>query len=369
MNRGSPKIMDCQALDRLFAVLRDRGYQVIGPTVRDQAIVYDAVTGVADLPVGWTDVQQPGSYRLVRRQDQAVFGYGVGPQSWKQFLFPPRQQLFQVTRDGQGLRLNAAPPEAPRLAFIGVRACELQAIAIQDQVFQQGASVDNAYRRRREQIFVVAVHCGHAGQTCFCASMGSGPRVSGDFDLALTEIVDGCQQQLLVELGSDRGADVFQQVPQREATAAEIKAAAAVVDAAEAQMGRRLDAATVAERLGQRPEHPHWEAVARRCLSCANCTLVCPTCFCSTVEDVTDLAGQSAGRIRRWDSCFNQDFSTISGGRIRSSVMSRYRQWLTHKLSFWVEQFGRSGCVGCGRCITWCPVGIDLTVEAAALAE
>lgn len=97
--------------------------------------------------------------------------------------------------------------------------------------------------------------------------------------------------------------------------------------------------------------------------------MVCPTCFCTGVEDVTALAGDVTERVRKWDSCFTADFSYQHGGVVRESTKSRYRQWLTHKLSSWVDQFGSSGCVGCGRCITWCPTGIDLTAEVAAIAE
>jgi sulfhydrogenase subunit beta (sulfur reductase) len=107
--------------------------------------------------------------------------------------------------------------------------------------------------------------------------------------------------------------------------------------------------------------------VASRCLGCANCTLACPTCFCASVSDTTDLEGETAARVRRWDSCFTLDHSYIHGGSVRASLRARYRQWLTHKLASWIDQFGVSGCVGCGRCITWCPVGIDITEEVAAI--
>ena len=106
-----------------------------------------------------------------------------------------------------------------------------------------------------------------------------------------------------------------------------------------------------------------WQDLAQRCLDCGNCTMACPTCFCSKVEDITDLTGDHAERWREWDSCFTMDFSYIHGGSVRATTRSRYRQWLVHKLATWLDQFGSSGCVGCGRCITWCPVGIDLTEE------
>jgi Fe-S-cluster-containing hydrogenase component 2 len=131
-------------------------------------------------------------------------------------------------------------------------------------------------------------------------------------------------------------------------------------------MGRSLEAAGLDKVLLAGLESPRWEATAARCLSCANCTMVCPTCFCTTVEDTTDLTGDHAERWRRWDSCFTLDFSYIHGGAVRRTTASRYRQWLTHKFATWFEQFGESGCVGCGRCITWCPAGIDVTEEARA---
>ena len=149
--------------------------------------------------------------------------------------------------------------------------------------------------------------------------------------------------------------------------AADLAAAAASVDRAAQQMGRAMDTHDIRDLLLDNLDHPRWDAVASRCLSCANCTLVCPTCFCSAVEDTTDLSGEEAERARVWDSCFSVDYSYIHGGSVRQSGRSRYRQWMTHKLGTWFDQFGTSGCVGCGRCITWCPVGIDITEEVAAI--
>jgi ferredoxin len=360
VDRAEARILERAGLARLLEGLRADHYRLIGPTVRDGAIVYDAIESLDDLPAGWTDEQGPGRYHLSQRGDGTLFGYTVGPQSWKRLLFPPRIRIFSARRNGRSLAFSEEQDEPQRYAFIGVRACELRAIAIQDRIFLEGPHDDPFYRRRREGAFILAVNCTRAGGTCFCASMGTGPRVGPGFDLTITELVRDERHDFLVEVGSERGAEALAGIPGRPSEAADR-------EAAEEQMGRSLDTDALPELLESAAESPRWDDVERRCLACTNCTLVCPTCFCSSVEDVSDLGGERAERWRRWDSCFTLDFSYIHGGAVRPSIRSRYRQWLTHKLGTWHAQFGSSGCVGCGRCITWCPVGIDLTEEVKAL--
>ena len=359
-------VIQPETLELLVAGLRERGFRVLGPTVRDGAIVCDDLASAADLPVGWTDEQEAGRYRLARRADEARFGFAAGPHSWKQFLLPPRVRLWRSRRAADG-GLEVDPGERPDrpLALVGVRACDLHAIATQDRVFLQGRYVEADYAARRAEAFVVAVDCVEPGGTCFCASLGTGPKAAAGFDLALTEILDG-EHRFLAEAGSERGAELLRALPRREPSAADREAAAAAVAGAVARMGRRLDATDLRGLLARNLEHPRWDEVAARCLTCGNCTMVCPTCFCTDVQDVTDLAAE-AERVRLWDTCFSVGYSYVHGGSVRPSGRARYRQWLTHKFGTWHDQFGTSGCVGCGRCITWCPVGIDVTEELAAI--
>jgi sulfhydrogenase subunit beta (sulfur reductase) len=364
---GATMLLDPHGLQALLDVLHAGDFDVVGPTVQDGVIIYDRIRRLEDLPVGWGDRQDAGGYRLQRRTDAALFGYAVGPHSWKRFLHPPVERLFRAMRDRDGFAVQPEPLSAKPFAFIGVRACELHAIAIQDRVFLSGPHQDHRYAARRRGAFIVAVNCGTAAGTCFCASMGTGPRARAGFDVALTELIDGTRHAFLAEAGSEAGARVLAGLPSRPAGPDAVRAAESVVAHTAASMGRHMDTAGLKERLQENPEHPRWDDVAGRCLACANCTMVCPTCFCTTVSDHTDLAGREATREQRWDSCFTADFSYIHGGAVRASTRARYRQWMTHKLAHWIDQFGTSGCVGCGRCITWCPVGIDITEEAAAI--
>jgi len=349
--------------DQLFAVLAHRGYQVVGPTIDQEAIVYGEIRSVADLPVGWTDEQAPGKYRIVRRNDETWFGFVVGPHSWKRYLFPPQMMLSEANLTSDGWQFKSADDVPPKLAFLGVRACEIAAMQVQDRVFLNGPYVDPAYERRRMQALVIAVNCTQAAPTCFCTSMNTGPECKSGYDIALTELDAG----FVVETGSPEGAAIVAALRTSPAALDDLQTAATARRQAVDQIKRRLNKDGIRDLLLGNLNHPRWDDVASRCLSCSNCTSVCPTCFCASVEEVADLSGEHVERQRIWDSCFNVNFSYINGGDVRDTIRSRYRQWLTHKLASWIDQFGASGCVGCGRCITWCPVGIDLTEEVAAL--
>ncbi|MFH0899388.1 MAG: 4Fe-4S dicluster domain-containing protein, partial [Pseudomonadota bacterium] len=314
--------------------------------------------------------QEAGTYRLRRRDDDRWFGYAVGQHSWKERFFLPEVTLWKVGRhDGTFVAAREQAP-AERLALLDVRPCDLAAIAIQDRIFVHDRFADPIYCAKRSQVFVVAVNCAAAGGTCFCVSMGTGPRAMQGFDLALTELTDGAGHRFLVEIGSEAGARILGRVgPVAVAGQVDTEAAAALCAATAAHMGRVFDNREIQRLLYGNLEHPRWKDVASRCLACTNCTLVCPTCFCATTQDLIDIDGRGAEQKRYWDSCFTMGHSYIHGGSVRASHLSRYRQWLVHKVCSWIDQFGMSGCVGCGRCITWCPVGIDITEEVAAIRQ
>lgn len=362
------RVMGPDGPQNLVRLLTERGFTVIGPKVIAEAILYEPYEQGDELPAGWTDEQDGGRYRLTSRGDGKLFDYVVGPQGWKRWLHPPRQRLWTATADGDGFTVDAAEPEVERMAFFGARACEIAAIAVQDRVFDNGDFKDPIYDARRAKAFVVAVDCSRSASTCFCASMGSGPATESGYDIRLSEIHTADGHAVLARAGSAAGADILDRLGLPAAPTADIDAARAITaNAADAQTRAMPDEA--AAILGRNLEHPRWTDVAARCLGCGSCTMVCPTCFCTGVEDVTGLDPNVAERWRHWESCFSVDFSYIHGGAIRQDAASRYRQWITHKLTHWHEQFGTSGCVGCGRCITWCPVGIDIVEETAAIRD
>lgn len=370
-------VLDLAGLQALVDVLHEAGYTVIGPTVRQGAIVHGPVRSVEDLPHGWGDEQEAGHYRLRRRDDDALFGFASGPQAAKPVFFPTDEVLWRGTRSGLTFEVDPPPdPDpgsgGPPYALLGVRSCDLCATGIHDAVLAGRGFGDAHYAARRADSFVVAVTCSDPGGTCFCVSMGTGPKPEqgrgAPFDLSLTELLHDGPHRFVVEVGSTRGGDLLARLAgAAPATEHDLAAADHVASGAARRMGRVLDTDGLKELLYASVESPHWEDVATRCLACTNCTAVCPTCFCTSVEDVSDLTGDADERHRVWDSCFNASFSYIHGGTVRESTSARYRQWMTHKLASWVDQFGMSGCVGCGRCIAWCPAAIDITQEADAL--
>nr|WP_235871077.1 4Fe-4S dicluster domain-containing protein [Rhodococcus spongiicola] len=357
-------VIDRRALDELIRVLRGDGRRVVGPTVRENAIVLAELESGAELPDGWGVTCAPGEYRLRPRPDGAVFAHSAGPMSWKQFVHPPHRVLWRAS----GGRFHAPEPEETRYAFLGVRGCDLAAIRTLDTVL--GADPDGYTARLLRDLVVVAVDCTDPGGVCFCASMGTGPAAGsagGGYDLALTELIDERGHRFLVEVATDTGLGLLARIPHTVAPAGDVAEARAAVDEARGRMGRAMPDVDLRALLRAARDEPVWDDVADRCLTCGNCTMVCPTCFCTSAEDVSELGGERAERHQRWASCFELDYSHLHGGSVRTSGASRYRQWMTHKLGTWFDQFGSSGCVGCGRCIDWCPVGIDITAEAARL--
>jgi NAD(P)H-flavin reductase/Pyruvate/2-oxoacid:ferredoxin oxidoreductase delta subunit len=351
-------------LQVLIDMLRADGRTVVGPTVADGAIVLDRIDSVEQLPAGWRDRQSPGQYRLENEGDARLFDFTVGPGGPKRWIFPPTVPLAVGRREEGQVTFAAVHPDVDLLALLGVRACELAAIRVQDRVFLDGPYTDEDYRARRSAVLTIAVECAVAGGTCFCTSMGTGPAVTDGADIVMSELDDG----FVLRAESGAGAALLARLPLATATADQILEARRQVDAVRESIGDPVATEGLHDRLLAQWDSPRWLQIAERCLTCTSCTMVCPTCFCTSVAQRSDLDGVVNENTRVWDSCFTVGFAKVAGGNFRSRARDRYRQWLTHKFATWIDQFGTFGCVGCGRCITWCPVGIDVRAELAAVA-
>ncbi|MEJ5367509.1 MAG: 4Fe-4S dicluster domain-containing protein [Bryobacteraceae bacterium] len=361
MRRKSYRL-DEKGLGALIARLRERDYQVYGPRVEDFALHWRPISSVEDLPRGWTQELAPGRARLAPGESAALFHHWTCAEGLKAILHLPVVRILAAERNNGAFRILDNPLPAEKCAFLGVRPCDLAALAILDRVLLGDRYADDIYRARRQNAFLVAVHCLQSAPVCFCASLGTGPRARAGFDIALAEFVESGAAEFFAEAGTAAGLEVLESCG---ATPAPPEWSRAVEEscARAAAQTRRLDIHAAPQLIDAVFDSPQWDAVARRCLACGNCTSVCPTCFCVNYEDRTSIDGRLAERWRVWDSCFTQSFTYIHGGSVRSSVKSRYRQWLSHKLARWQAQFGTPGCVGCGRCIAWCPAGIDITEE------
>ena len=357
-------------LNDLISTLRASGRRVIGPIVEDGALAMAEIEDAADLPFGWTAETAPGVVRLVRRPDgpgtQRAFDNGPSWRGIKPFTFPPRVDALAIETGADGrlsVRVEAPPPQPT--AVIGARACDLAALAVHDSVLAGGPAVDPDYAARRRDLFIVAVECAFATSTCFCTSMGTGPEVTAGADIVLAEVDGG----FAVRSGSAAGEALLDKLELGIAEPDLAAQATRQVAATRAAMGNAVQSEGLRDRLLANLDHPRWDAIAERCLACANCTLVCPTCFCTGVEVGSDLDGRESSATRTWDSCFTAGFAQVAGGgSFRPRHRDRYRQWLTHKFGTWWDQFGSSGCVGCGRCVAWCPVGIDVREELSIIA-
>lgn len=359
---GSTVAIPKSELDQILLDLSQHGFTNVGPHLQDESIIYTKVNGLKDLPRGIRTEQNPASYRMVQTGKDRYFDFIPGSHSWKQFLFPSRQELFTAVKDGNWqLKENPEPPS--RFALIGVRACELAAIQIQDKIFLREDFRDPIYQHRREGLFILAVNCLDPNATCFCTSLGTGPISGAGFDLCITELDD----IFMVQVGSELGRSMLAPRQFSWPSGFMQNTANQALEHASTSMGRSLNTSDLPDLLTDNLEADRWTEIGKRCLSCANCTQVCPTCFCWDATDKVDILGKESRRERVWDSCFNPVYSSVFGGNTRPNIRSRYRQWLTHKLGQWQAQFDVVGCVGCGRCITWCPAGIDLTEEVAAL--
>jgi sulfhydrogenase subunit beta (sulfur reductase) len=356
-------VMGKDQLDVLFDKVQALGYEVIAPKIEEGVLRLGSLDSNKELAKNVLAVQSPGKYHT--ESSDLMFSFTHGPDSPKWFLYPSKRKLWKMTTEDGSFELKEAGCESEKVAFFGIKPCDLASIEVFDRTLMKGEYVDEHYMNMRDKLAVIVANCIEPSGTCFCHSMGTGPKAKGGFDLSLTELSDG----FLVESGSKLGDEMLSGVDIRPAKQEDVNEADSKLKGAEDKMGRTLDVTNLKEKLYSNLESPAFREIAKRCLGCANCTNECPTCFCTMYQDVPSLDGKSSERSVAWDSCFTYQFAQVAGGHFRSELWARYRQWMVHKFAYWLDQFGVFGCIGCGRCITWCPVGIDVTESVREVQE
>ena len=344
-----------ESISVLFQNLRSQGYTVVGPSLREGVVRLAEITEPGELASGVLDAQAPGRYSITG-DSPSFFSSLNGPDSPKRFLHPPEVVLTKLIEGDRGVEQTSTFHSDKRYAFFGLRPCDLRAVEIMDGALMFPGFEDPVYSGLRNGSIFVVVNCTRAGGNCFCATMGTGPEAGSGYDMAITELPD----RLLIDV-PERSRRLLEGIKVSPASEEDLRLGREMTDQARTQMGRRFDKEGFSELMYAGADSHVWKETADRCLACGNCTMVCPTCFCNVVQDRTDITDGSVSRVRMWDSCLSKDFVYSAGGNPRQERSARYRQFVMHKFAYWPDQFGPFGCVGCGRCITWCPVGIDIT--------
>jgi len=342
-------------LRKLFDAVRELGYTVVGPKLVDGVIRYEVLNSFDEIPYGYEDVQGPSTYSIVKGDR-----FRHGPDSPKKFLYPPELELLRIRPDWS---IETPGYGEKRLAFFGIKPCDLASIQILDRVL--GELGDEYYLSVRRDMVVIVENCLEPGNTCFCASMGVGPEARSGFDISYTRL---SPNTVLFRAGSALGLELLKRLDLEPPDLETVRELHRALEEARRKARAPFDGEKLPDLLEHAMDSPVFREVAEKCLGCGSCSMVCPTCFCFDIVDEL-LPDGTAVRKRVWDSCLTYTFAQVAGGHFRPSVWARYRHFVLHKLCFWPRQFGTLGCVGCGRCITWCPAGIDIRETVVRILE
>lgn len=339
------KILDKKRLDDWIAALTS--YDVHAPAQEEGIWNFQPTSGPARLD--HTNTKQPP----------------------KEFAFPQREVFFTFEQiKGEAPRLTQVLPQAPRHAVFGVRPCDGRGVPRMDKVFNDHVE-DTYYNTRRRNVAYVGLACNKPpSANCFCLSVGGSPVSTDGLDVLMTDLGDRYFVAAVTEAGKalmTEGAKVFS-----EPSAADQKQVKQMHAAAVAHPQRAVNNPDQAPaKLKASFKSPLWDELARACIGCGICTFLCPTCHCFDINDeVQGKAPLKGQRVRTWDNCQFPDFTMHSSGHNpREGTGARLRQRVGHKFQYFYENFGMHQCVGCGRCITECPVGIDIINVVNKVAE
>lgn len=320
-------------LPKFIELLRNLGYEVFGPKQKEGVLVLDRVENGVELDLPLTMLPP------------------------KKLFFPPREILYSYERvEGRVVLQDPLESLSKPLAVIGIRPCDLNGLLILDRVFK-GEFKDPFYLERRERAFLACFHCREPAEYCFCDAMGAGPSIEKGYDLLATDLGD----RYFFRSGSEAGERVLKDEVFKDALEEDRAQAQAELERLKSKLRSGLNIRGLAERIKTKFWSRFWDERTSKCVLCGACNLVCPTCYCFTVVDETDFTGEKGKRVRVWDPCHFKGFALIAGGlNFRGDRISRIKLRIYHKLCYSVEQRGTYDCVGCGRCIEYCPAHIDL---------
>lgn len=270
----------------------------------------------------------------------------------KEILFPQSEELYNYSVDAEGLKVNNKLDDTKTVAF-GIRPCDARSMMLLDNVFHNDQYQDVYYLTKRNNTIIVSLGCNEPESTCFCTSVAGGPFNTDGSDVVLTDIGEVYVAEAVTDQGKEFLSKMGLEAADAEAKEAVEKAKAAAVVASE------VDITGIKEKLDDMFSSAYWDKLHEKCLGCAACTYLCPTCHCF---DIADEAKDCSGcRVRNWDSCMFPLFTLHgSGHNPRNSGKERWRQRLMHKFNYFVDRYNATACVGCGRCIKNCPVNLDI---------
>jgi ferredoxin len=322
----------------------------------------DALAGIARKMTGdfavWAPVKKEDNvlFAPLGSDDEPFFAYLNSKNAPKNIFFPHTETMMKYTRTPQGMVFSSEVNEAGQSVLFGVRPCDAHSFVVLDKLFDQEKYKDQYYIAKRQNTTVITLACVKPPYaTCFCTSVDGEPVSSEGADILLTDIGD----EYLVELVTEKGAKLAGYFGDTKADApAEAKKAELAAKAKEA-IKSKVPAHEVKPILDKNFDHPFWDTIHAKCLACGTCTYLCPTCHCFDISD--EVVGSDGIRLRSWDSCMFPLFTKeTSGHNPRPSQKERWRQRTMHKFKYYIDMFNTIGCVGCGRCVMYCPVNLDI---------
>ncbi|MGD0276344.1 MAG: 4Fe-4S dicluster domain-containing protein [Syntrophales bacterium] len=303
-------------------------------------------------------VKQEGQvlFKALEKGEEPLVRYANSKNAPKNFFFPHTELMMKYTRTPKGMTFKEKGPEAPEAVLFGVRPCDARSLVLLDRLFDQEKYRDNYYIERRARITVISMACVHPPYaTCFCTSVDGAPVSSDGADILITDVEDN----YLVEFLSEKGQKYLSYFGNAAADEAAVARKEEIARQAASEIKSHIPAKEIKPILDVNFEHPFWNTIHQKCLACGTCTFLCPTCHCFDISD--EVKGADGIRIRNWDSCMFPLFTLeTSGHNPRTTQKERWRQRAMHKFKYYVDNFNAIACVGCGRCVMYCPVNIDI---------